>query len=433
MQLQIQRRTFLAGLGAAGAAACASGPADPALAAMPPVKGLPAARASSAGLSDNLTSSIAQMMQGHIDGQRITGGVTAVARRNKLVHFSGHGVFDRDAGSPMRTDGLFRMMSSTKPVTAVALLQQQEEGKLALEDKVSRFIPELKEMRVWTAEALAARRAGGVAAMRAPVRPEETVPANRELTLFDLATHTSGLNGSATRGAGDTLASYIPRLKDTPLDFQPGDRWAYSAATGPDVLARIVEITSGVPYDRYLRERIFEPLGMRDTAHNLSDEQRTRLLPRYARTRDGSAWELADGQDVPRPTTYFAGAYGLSSTAHDYLMFESMLLNKGAFNGKRVLKPESVALMSSNLIGDKYRGIAGTTRGTGFGVQVRVVLDAANCGCGRSNGAFGWGGAYGTMTWADPGEELVGVLMLQQSVQDVQNDFEQVIRAAIMA
>jgi CubicO group peptidase (beta-lactamase class C family) len=259
------------------------------------------------------------------------------------------------------------------------------------------------------------------------------VPANREITLKDLATHTSGLNGTAGRGDGpNTLANNIPRLKDVPLDFQPGTRWAYSATTGPDVLARVVEITSGQSYDQYLRERIFEPVGMKDTAHNLNPEQKTRLVPRYAKARDGSgAWRKQP--DQPGPTTYFAGSYGLSASAMDYLQFETMLLNKGAIHGRRVLRPESVEQMSSNLIGDLYRGIGNQTRGTGFGVQVRVVLDPATCGCGRSKGGFGWGGAYGTMSWTDPEEKLVAVLMIQQSVNQVQSDFEQVIRKAIVA
>jgi CubicO group peptidase (beta-lactamase class C family) len=421
----IDRRLFLAGLGASTAlAGCMTG------------QELAPAGPQSMGLAPDLTDAINAMMKGHIDGDRITGGVTAVARGGKTVHFAAHGLFDREAGTPMRTDGLFRMMSSTKPVTGVAVLQQQEEGRLSLDDKVSKFIPELKQMVVWKPEALEARAAARRANPTARLPPHtanDVVPANREITLRDLATHTSGLNGSAGRGDGpNTLANNIPRLKDVPLDFQPGTRWAYSATTGPDVLARVVEITSGQTYDRYLRERIFEPVGMQDTAHNLNPEQRTRLVPRYAKARDGSgAWQKQP--DLQMQTTYFAGSYGLSSSAMDYLQFETMLLNKGTIHGKRVLKPESVELMSSNLVGDLYRGIGNQTRGTGFGVQVRVVLDPATCGCGRSKGGFGWGGAYGTMSWTDPEEKLVAVLMIQQSVNQVQSDFEQVIRRAIVS
>jgi CubicO group peptidase (beta-lactamase class C family) len=437
MHATLDRRLFLAGFGASLSATTAlSGCATTAPSGLPKVADIPGAMPDSVGLSADLSDSINAMMKGHIDADRLTGGVTAVARRGKLVHFAAHGLFDRDAGTPMRTDALFRMMSSTKPVTGVALMQQLEAGKLSLDDKVSKYIPELKEMAVWKPEAMAAR----VAARRAnptmrpePPKPDEVVPANREITLKDLATHTSGLNSGAQRQPGDTLAMYIPRLKSTPLDFQPGTRWAYSAATGPDVLARVIEITSGTTYDRYLRERIFEPVGMKDTTHNPSAEQRTRLTPRYAKQRGSTEWSVADTQQEPPQTTYFAGAYGLSSTAMDYLQFEQMLLDKGAIHGNRVLKPKSVELMSSNLVGDLYRGIGGATQGTGFGVQVRVVLDPATCGCGRSKGGFGWGGAYGTMSWTDPEEKLVAVLMIQQSVDQVQRDFEQVIRKAILA
>jgi CubicO group peptidase (beta-lactamase class C family) len=431
--MTIDRRLFLAGLGATTAlSGCSTLGGDPAPAGLPRIADVPPAAPRSVGMSADLTDAINAMMKGHIDADRITGGVTAVARRNKLVHFAAHGVFDRKAGTPMRTDGLFVMMSSTKPVTGVAVLQQQEEGRLSLDDKLSRFIPELKEMKVWKPEAMEARAAARRAnptQRPAPAKPDEVVPANRELTLRDLVTHTSGLNSGAQREPGDTLATYMPRLKDTPLNYQPGTKWEYSAATGPDVLARVVEVSSGVPYNRYLKERIFEPVGMKDTTHNPTPEQYTRLVPRYQK-RNGE-WQQQRAQNGDTP--YFAGAYGLSSTAADYLQFEQMLLNRGSIHGKRVLKPESVDLMHANLVGDLYKGIGNTTKGTGFGVLVRVVLDPATCGCGRSTGAFGWGGAYGTMSWTDPEEKLTAVIMIQQPVDEVQRDFEQVIRKALVA
>lgn len=422
--IRLDRRLFMAGMGATALSGCMGMPGAGAVE-------LTEAAPNAVGMAPDLTASIDAMMKGHIDADRITGGVTMVARRNRIVHASAHGLFDRAKGTPMRKDGLFRMMSSTKPVTGVAVLQQREEGRLSLDDKLSKYIPELKEMKVWKPGVQEARRAGGMEAMRAPPKPDEVVPANREITLKDLATHTSGLNGSVSRQPGDTLATYTPRLVNTPLDFQPGTRWAYSATTGPDVLARVVEITSGVTYDKYLSQRIFQPCGMKDTAHNLNPEQKTRLVPRYQKVRGATEWTVAPESGAA--TTFFAGAYGLSSTAMDYLRFETMLLNKGTIAGNRVLKPESVALMSSNLVGDLYKGIGNTTKGTGFGVLVRTVLDPATCGCGRSKGGFGWGGAYGTMSWTDPMEELVAVIMIQQSVPQVQNDFEMVIRKALLA
>jgi CubicO group peptidase (beta-lactamase class C family) len=390
------------------------------------IPGLPEARPESVGLSSAGLQKINAMMAEHIAGNRVTGGVTAVARRNRLVHFQPHGFHDWGAKAPMRPDAMFVMMSSTKPVTGVALLQQMELGRVRLEDPVSKFIPELKTLR-------------GAAKPGTP-RPQpgqsytddQLEPQARAITIRDLATHTSGLNSGPQRRPGETLADYIPRLKEAALDFQPGTRWAYSAVVGPDILARVVEITSGQPYDAYLKQHIFDPIGMTDTAHNLTPEQATRVVRRYV--YENGAWvPPRGGGGPPEPTRYIAGSYGLVSTARDYLLFETMLLNKGTIHGRRVLQPESVALMSSNLVGDLYRGTRGDTRGTGFGVQVRTVLDAGLSGSGRSNGAFGWGGAYGTMSWTDPAEQLVAVLMIQQPVDAVQRDFQQAVRAAILA
>jgi CubicO group peptidase (beta-lactamase class C family) len=403
--------------------------------ALPNIPGVPVASLKSVGVAPDLTARINAFMQREVDAGRQSGGVTAVARRGKLIHFASHGLLDIEAGTPMTDDGLFRMMSSTKPVTGVALLQQIEAGKISLEDNVSKFIPELGGMRV--------RASGDTGTHPA------TIPANREITIKDLATHTSGLNGFLTdipQGTANTLAARIPYAREIPLEFQPGSQWAYSAVTGPDVLARVIEITSGLSYDRYLKERIFEPVGMRDTAFNLTDEQRARLVPRY--TRQGDAWHrepgdmllaeklLARTEGRNPQSTYFPGSFGLHSTARDYLLFETMLLNKGTIHGHRVLRPESVALMSSNLVGELYSGRGAypePVKGTGFGVLVRTVLDPATCGCARKRGAFGWAGAYGTVSWTDPANELVAVFLVQQRVDAVEVEFERIIARALTA
>jgi CubicO group peptidase (beta-lactamase class C family) len=433
MTQRFDRRSFVGGAAAAavgmawGAAFARSRPST-----LPSIPGVPAARPESVGVAPDLTARINAFMQREVDAGRQSGGVTAVARRGKLIHFASHGLLDIEAGTPMSEDGVFRMMSSTKPVTAVALLQQIETGKISLEDNVSKFVPELKEMGV---------RVGGDATS------PETVAANRELTIQDLATHTSGLDGFLTdipEGTPNTLAARIPYAKNIPLEFQPGAKWVYSAVTGPDVLARVIEITSGLTYDRYLKERIFEPVGMRDTTFNLSDAQRVRLVPRY--TRQGNAWHreagdialaeklLARTGGANPQTTYFPGSFGLHSSARDYLLFETMLLNKGTIHGKRVLHPKSVALMSSNLVGDLYTGHGAypePVKGTGFGVLVRTVLDPSTCGCGRKTGAFGWAGAYGTVSWTDPANELVAVFLVQQRVDAVEVEFERLVASAV--
>lgn len=427
MNFTMDRRALLLGFGASAAL--------PTLAAaqvargVPAIPGLPAAAPESVGMTAAGLGRINEMMAGHIAAGRITGGVTAVARRNRLVHFQPHGTFDEGAGTPMRPDALFVMMSSTKPVTGVALMQQIEAGRVSLSDPISKFIPELKTFRGAAKPGTPRPRQGQT------YTDDQLEPQAREITIKDLATHTSGLNGALPHRPGDTLANYIPRLAALPLDFQPGTRWAYSATTGPDVLARVVEITSGQPYDQYLKQHIFDPIGMTDTVHNMSPAQAARLVRRYVREEGATAWTLprGSGRVAGAPTTYFAGAYGLQSTARDYLLFETMLLNKGTIHGRRVLKPESVAIMSSNLVGDLYKGTRGTTQGTGFGVQVRVVTDSPASNSHRANGAFGWGGAYGTMSWTDPARELVAVIMIQQPVDAVQRDFERVVAEAIKA
>jgi CubicO group peptidase (beta-lactamase class C family) len=440
MTKQYDRRTILAGTAAVAATAAAwqaasakvvAGKGEPiSNGALPRIPDLPAARPERVGMAPDLSPRIQRFMQEQVAAGLLTGGVTAVARRGKLVHFASHGMLDIEAGTRMTGDRLFQMMSSTKPVTAVALLQQIEAGRVSLDDKVSKFIPELAQMRV---------KVPGAA---------ETVAANREITIKDLATHTSGLNGflmDIPAGTPNTLAARIPYAARLTLDYQPGTKSAYSAVTGPDILARVVEITSGMTWDRYLKERIFEPIGMVDTAFNLTAEQRARVVPRY--TRAGDAWKretsdiplaemlLARTQGPNPQTTYFPGSFGLYSTARDYLLFESMLLNKGEIHGHRVLKPESVVLMHTNLVGDLYTGAGAypDTKGQGFGILVRTILDPKTCGCGRGAGAFGWGGAYGTTTWTDPLNELVGVYMVQQRHPELDVAFERVIAGALTA
>jgi CubicO group peptidase (beta-lactamase class C family) len=434
MTQRLNRRGFVGGATAVAAGMAWGSAFARSLPGLPSIPGVPAAHPESVGVAPDLTARINAFMQREVDAGRQSGGVTAIARRGKLIHFAPHGLLDIEAGTPMTGDGLFRMMSSTKPVTGVALLQQIESGRISLNDNVSKFIPELKEMRV--------RVSGDASAHPA------TIPADRELTIKDLATHTSGLNGFLTDippGTANTLAARIPYARNIPLEFQPGSKWVYSAVTGPDVLARIIEITSGLTYDRYLKERIFEPVGMRDTAFNLTDEQRARLVPRY--TRQGEAWHreagdillaetlLARSGGRNPQTAYFPGSFGLHSTARDYLLFETMLLNKGTIHGNRVLLPKSVELMSSNLVGDLYTGHGAypePVKGTGFGVLVRTVLDPATCGCGRKAGAFGWAGAYGTVSWTDPANELVAVFLVQQRVDAVEVEFERLIAGALM-
>ena len=384
------------------------------------------------GMSSKRLQRINRVMQRHIDAGDIQGAVTIVARKGKLVHFETHGLLDVDNKRPMKDDSLFIMMSSTKPILGVATMMMIEEGLLRPEDKVSKYIPEFADMQV----AVLADSVEDVSPYR--VDPQNApahrlVPAHREITIHDLLTHTSGLvsGGLGTaiqerkrRGSDATLKTQMPVYASYALDFQPGARWAYSPGVGLDVVARIVEIVSGKTFEEFLNERIFEPLDMTDTYFNVPTEYQSRRV--VISDRDMSSF-------FDRPTTnYFSASGGLTSSAEDYLKFEQMLVNGGELFGNRLLSPRSVRMMSSNQIGDLYRGFSQTQEGMGFGYTVGVTVDPITANARRSAGAFGWGGAFGTRSWTDPEEELTAVIMLQQPHPATQYDFENAVQQAII-
>jgi len=232
--------------------------------------------------------------------------------------------------------------------------------------------------------------------------------------------------GKSPRKAGETLADYIPRLGQVPLEFQPGSRWSYSPGAGFDSLARIVEIASGQSIDQFLKQRIFDPLGMKDTQFNLTDAQRARAATMYQKM-NGALQKSADQRLAA--TTYFSGGGGLSSTAEDYAKFAQMLVNGGQSNGKRFLSPRIVELMGSPYASDT---LPGRPRGEAWGLSVRVITDATARNIMLSNGSFGWQGAFGTHFWVDPKEKLVGLLMVQTSNQEMIRDFETAVMQSII-
>ena len=390
---------------------------------------IPVGEAESVGMSTERLARIDTAMQRHIDAGDIQGAVTAVARRGKVVHFKAHGLMDVEAERPMARDAVFIMMSSTKPVLGVAAMMMIEEGLIRPNDPVEKYIPEFADMQVAVLAEPADEDISPFRVDRENPPAHRLVPAETPITVQHLLTHTSGLAsgglGSLVSGQGaerDTLASYIPTLGDMALDFQPGSRWTYSGGTGLDVVARIIEIVSGEPYDEFVQKRILDPLEMTDTHYNLPPAKESRRV--VIAGRDLSRWM---GE-----TTYFSGSYGLSSTAKDYLHFEQMLLNGGELFGHRLLSPRSVAMMGSDHLDGLYRGFTQTAKGQGFGYTVSVVLDPIAADSRRSVGAFGWGGAFGTRSWTDPAEELVGVIMLQQPYGPAQYDFENAVRQAII-
>ena len=388
---------------------------------------VPTGKPESAGMSTERLQRIHDAVQRHIDAGSITGAVTLVARKGRIVHFEAHGLMDVEAKKAMEKDAIFRLASMSKPVTSVAVLMLVEEGKIRLSDPISRFMPEFAKMQV--AVPRAAKTAGEA--------PYYTIPADREITVRDVMTHTSGLMSWQSPIPvpkllpTDTLATYVPQFAKVPLDFQPGTQWSYSGRGGCDLLSRIVEIVSGQPYDVFLRTRLFEPLGMKDTFFYPPDDRRPRMVTLYQRSPTGL--RKAENQDGFSTRTYFSGAGGLMSTAEDYAQFGQMLLNGGELNGKRFLSPRTVELMASNHAGEMFNGKLGRpARGMGFGLLVAVIQDNVAAGLRVSNGSFGWDGAFGTQTWVDPKEKMVTIIMMQTQTPVLQRDFEGAVMQAIV-
>ncbi len=361
-------------------------------------------------------------MQRHIDAGKIQGAMTAVARRGRVVHFEAHGLIDVEAERPMPQDAIFVMASSTKPVLGVAAMILIDEGRIHPSDPVEKYIPEFANMQVAVLAEPADKDISPLKVNRRNPPAHRLVPAQTPITIEHLLTHTSGLvsGGLGTRlepGADrTTLASFIPALGDFALDFQPGSRWSYGGAL--QVVARIIEVVSGVTYEEFMQTRIFDPLGMHDTHFRVPQSKLSRRMVIWG--VDMSKW---DGETTSR---------GLWSTARDYLRFQQMLANGGELFGQRLLSADAVAMMASNHVGDLFAGGPKGRKGMGFGYTVAVVLDPVAAASQRSAGAFGWGGAAGTLSWTDPAEELAGVIMLQQPYGPARRDFEEIIRQAII-
>ena len=389
-----------------------------------------------AGFSPERLARVREAVKRHLDAGSPSGAVTLVARRGKIVHLEAHGLMDVESKKAMPKDGIFRLASTSKPITAAAVLMMVEEGKVRLADPVSRFIPEFKSMKVAVPKPGAAPASGG---RGAPPAEFDTVPAVREITIRDLLTHGSGLmsgglgNAAAPRREpNDTLATYIPKLGAVPLDFQPGTLWRYSGQAGFDVLSRIVEIASGLPYDRFLRERLFDPLGMNSTGFYAPPDRANRLVTLYNRTPAG-ALERAANQSGLSSTSYFAGSGGMVSTAEDYAKFAQMMLNGGELNGRRYLGPRTVQAMITNHTGDMVNGQFGRpARGMGFGLGVQINEDPAASGLPQSKGAWGWAGGFGTNFNVEPAEQMVTVVFIQTPNGALQRDVETAIRQAII-
>ena len=395
----------------------------------------PTVRPEEVGLSADRLKRVTELMQRLIDAKTFSGAVTLVARNGRIAHFEAQGLMDLESKKPMQRDAIFRIMSMTKPVVGVAAMMLVEEGKLRLTDPVGRFVPDLQNLKVTVPNSEGVIAPGVIAS--AP-QPGRIVDAARPITVRDLLTHTSGLMSSGASaamvsqvpiGPGEPLSVVIPRLKNVPLDFQPGTRWAYSPQFGFDVLARVVEVASGMPFDRFTKQRIFDPLGMKDTFFYPATGN-ARMASLY-QSVDGQLRRQADGAWVNG--AYFSGGGGLFSTAEDYLQLALMLMNGGQHDGKRLIGLRSAALMASVFAPDT---LPGRPAGEGYGLGVRVVSDAAARSTFLSTGSFGWSGAYNTHFFVDPKEKIVAIYMTQaaflESRGQIREDFETAVMQAIV-
>src|SRR5262245_20569178 len=386
------------------------------LAVAAPGQGLRSVAPNGVGLAPERLERITATMNDHVAKGHIAGAIGLIARRGKVGYLETYGYQDKEANVPMKKDTIFRMYSMTKPITGVAVMILYEEGKFALTDPVSKFLPELANMKVAVVET----------DPKTGKKTRYSVPAQREITILDLLRHTSGIDYAGpedadgkriyerlgTNSVDQTIGDMVKKIAQAPLVHQPGTMWEYGLSM--DVLARLVEVVSGQPYDKFLEQRIFKPLGMNDTGYWVPPEKQNRFTKLYA-PADG--WTVK-ANTTPAQTSYlkpavnFGGGSQSVSTAADYLRFCQMLLNGGELDGVRILSRKTVELMTSDHLGDMPHG-ALLGSGYGFGFTMAVSRGPGKTGVAGSEGEYYWGGAAGTRFWIDPKEQMIGIFMIQ--------------------
>jgi CubicO group peptidase (beta-lactamase class C family) len=373
------------------------------------------------GFSSDGLAAIPPALQGVVDAGDLAGFVTLLWRKGEVAQVNTIGLRDVAAGLPMTRDTLFRIASMTKPITTVAALMLMEEGKLKLDDPITKWAPEFANLKV----------------LKSPTGPlDETYPSPRDITIEDLMTHRSGLAygftsvGPIAHAYEATLGAplggphgpdeWMKRLATLPLSFPPGDRFHYSHST--DVLGFLVGRIAGTSFRDFLMERIFKPLGMNDTDFWCPPEKRDRMAKLY---RLDPATDALQDVSFPHPDTapdFCGGGGGLISTADDYLTFARLMLNKGELNGVRLIKPETVAMMATNRLTPAQREIPfmgfpfWASQGFGLGLSVITNAEMHAWMGGGSAGSFGWPGAFGTWWQADPEQDLVMIYLIQNSM-----------------
>jgi len=385
----------------------------------------------------NRLKRIDTLVNDYIKKDQLTGMVTIIVKDNQLIQYKGYGWLSKESGKPMPSDAIFRIMSQSKAITSAGIMILYEQGKLLLDEPIADFIPEFRNQRV-------------LDKFNAADTTYTTVPAKRNITFRDLLTHTSGLDyadigtnaGNAIykkagipSGLGSFNESLLQKMKalgKLPLMFQPGEKWQYGLNS--DLLGCLIEVISGKSLEDFLHDNIFKPLGMKDTYFNLPVSKAGRLTGVY--TEDSSnhiipwshTFRHIDPDYPITHKTYFSGGAGLSSTGLDYAIFLQMLLNKGVYNGRRILSPRTVELMTTGQLDFNFNGA------DNFGLGFGITSAKSGARLPRHEGSYSWGGYYGTSYWADPKEHMVCLILTQQTPNshgDIFQKIEDIIYASL--
>ncbi len=376
-------------------------------------------RPEAVGMSSDRLDRLTQQMESYVLENQLSGGVTLVLRHGKIAYFDAFGYRDTESKDNMEIDDIFRIASQTKAMISVGIMILQEKGQLLISDPVGKYIPKYNSTTV------AVKTEDGY----------KVVPANRQITIRDLLTHTAGIGWGFGPGGDQwkkadiigwyfahrktSIQSTVNQISSLPMDAQPGERFVYGLST--DILGALIEVVSGQPLDKFLQKGIFNPLEMTDTHFYLPVNKHHRLSTVYSSTENGIALSpnpgkrigagmIGQGHYINGPRKSFSGGAGLLSTAEDYATFLQMMLNGGTFNKQRILSRKSVELMTVDHLGSIE---SPWTNGVGFGLGFSIVKDLGKRGTLGSEGEFGWGGAYHSTYWVDPKEDLVVVYFTQ--------------------
>lgn len=401
---------------------------------------LTTAKPESQGFSSERLGRIDSLFQKFVDQRMIAGATALVARKGKIVYFRSTGYNDLENKVPLEKDAIFRIASQTKAITSVAIMMLFEEGRISLNDPISMHLPEFSNPKVITG-------------FNTKDSSFTSQAAKREVTIHDLLTHTSGYcypgsGGEAVNAiyaklrivngvpeAVSTLKEEMRKIALAPLAHEPGEKFSYGLST--DILGYLVETVSGQSLENFFRTRIFDPLGMADTYFRLPEEKHSRLMLLYEDNIKGDGVQKSTGQykDYPlRKGIYYSGGGGLSSTAMDYAKFLQMLLNEGEYNRTRLLSRKTIEMMRINQIGTLGSGSLFIPNSADkFGLGFEVISQPGKAQILISEGAFGWGGAFGSLYWIDPGEDLIVQFVIQKAGEcnDIRSKFITAVYQAI--